>query len=96
MGVDVDSLRNWEQHRNEPALRHMPWVILFLGYAPYDPSRPFGERLVAQRRALGISREALAKALGVDESTVFRWDTGRRRPSEPLKKRLEGFLSLSS
>jgi len=92
-GVDLMSVNNWERNRYEPALRYVPRIIGFLGYAPYDPSRPFGERLAAQRRALGISRQALAKALGVDESTVFRWETGKRIPRPAILYRIDELLS---
>jgi len=36
-----------------------------------------GEWLVMARRGSGWSRKRLAKRLGVDESTVFQWESGR-------------------
>jgi len=91
--VDPDTVNNWERNRCGPALTQIPRIIEFLGYVPYDPSRPFGERLAAQRRALGISREALARALRVDESTVLRWETGSRHPSRELEVRIKALLN---
>jgi transcriptional regulator with XRE-family HTH domain len=46
------------------------------------------------RRANGLSRERLAKRLGVDESTVFRWESGRGRPGSRLLARLNGAFIL--
>lgn len=35
------------------------------------------------RQAAGMSRPALAVRLGVDPTTVWRWETGRQRPESP-------------
>ena len=35
------------------------------------------------RRALGLTQEALAKAVGVDRVTVARWETGVHAIPEP-------------
>lgn len=39
------------------------------------------ERLAERRRALELSQRALAELLGVDRTTVWRWETGRDQPS---------------
>jgi transcriptional regulator with XRE-family HTH domain len=38
------------------------------------------ERLVARRAALGLSQTRLARLLGVDRVTLYRWETGRSNP----------------
>ena len=43
----------------------------------------FADRIVAIRRALGLSREELARLVCVSASTVFRWETGKLTPSGP-------------
>ena len=65
---------NWECNATHPALLWRPRIIEFLGYAPYDPSWTPGERLRAAREALGLSRRKMAKALGVDEGIVAKWE----------------------
>lgn len=42
--------------------------------------------LAEQRRALGYSQEELAQLLGVDRTTVGRWESGRVAP-QPLQRR---------
>ncbi|WP_263168960.1 helix-turn-helix domain-containing protein [Streptomyces sp. SCSIO ZS0520] len=43
------------------------------------------ESFVKRRRALGFSQESLADAVGVDRSTVGRWETGETEP-QPLHR----------
>jgi len=38
------------------------------------------------RRQLGLSQEALARRLGVDRTTIARWELGRRGISEPVAR----------
>jgi transcriptional regulator with XRE-family HTH domain len=53
------------------------------------------EELVKRRNALGLSAPALAREVGVSESTVWRWEKGKRisglalRQLEATLKRLE-------
>lgn len=43
-----------------------------------------GERIRRQRKALGLTQERLAPALGVDQSTVAKWEGGNRMDLERL------------
>jgi transcriptional regulator with XRE-family HTH domain len=40
--------------------------------------------IVARRRALGLSQDDLATALGVSQMAVSRWETGSRAPRDPV------------
>lgn len=40
----------------------------------------FSDRLIAARKAKGLSQEALAEALGVSRQAVSKWETGESRP----------------
>jgi DNA-binding XRE family transcriptional regulator len=90
LGVDADSICHWGIGRSHPKPYLMPRVIEFLGYAPWAAQATLGEWLVMVRRANGLSRKPLAKQLSVDESTVFRWESGRGRPGGRLQARLTG------
>jgi transcriptional regulator with XRE-family HTH domain len=55
-----------------------PAIIQFLGYNPLPPGRTWAERLVDGRSALALSRKESAKRIGVDPSTLARWEQGER------------------
>ena len=91
IGVDLTTYRNWEWHRTSPRVRYMPAVIKFLGYAPYAPPASFGLWVKAVRSAIGLSQRGFAKMLELDPSTLGSWETGKRRPTAFLFKRVLAF-----
>lgn len=50
----------------------------------------------ALRDALGLPREALASRLGVSSQSVFRWETGRSKPSRLATARLEALRAKAA
>lgn len=58
----------------------------------YD-GRMDGTTLTQRREALGLSRAQLAEEIGVDQATVWRWETGERRPIPIMAKLTEQTLS---
>lgn len=44
------------------------------------------EDFVAARKALGLNQPAFADALGVDQGTISKWETGKVNPSGPAKR----------
>ena len=57
LGVDETTIHNWEVKATEPALRHLPKIIVFLGYNPLLPANTLAEQIVRCRKTLGLSRE---------------------------------------
>jgi DNA-binding XRE family transcriptional regulator len=53
-----------------------------------------GEKLLLVREVSGLSRRELAKVLGTAESTVFRLETGRTRPTRDFINRLKGLVLI--
>ncbi|MFE3471289.1 helix-turn-helix transcriptional regulator [Streptomyces bacillaris] len=51
--------------------------------------------LAERRRALGYSQEKLAQLLGVDRTTVGRWENGRVHPQPPQRRGLADALEVS-
>jgi len=51
--------------------------------------------LVAARKAAGLSQERLAERMGVDRSTVQRWEAGQSTPQPSLRPKLARVLSIS-
>ncbi len=81
LGVHAASVRNWEMGRTEPTLDLLRGVIEFLGYDPRPEPSAIGERIKFWRTARGLSQEEMAVRLGVDPSTLARWESGRRVPT---------------
>jgi len=84
LGVNKDTIRNWEVGRAAPALWQWPGIIRLLGYVPFEvagDSLPLLQRLRTYRRARGLSQRKLARLLEVDESTLGHWEQERSRPN---------------
>ncbi len=95
LGVNKDTIRNWEMERAAPALWQWPGIVRFLGYVPFDTTGdalPLCERLKGYRSVRGLSQKRLAALLGVDASAVWHWERGRSRPNEQHAARIEGLL----
>jgi len=81
-GADETTIYNWENNRSSPSLYFLPKVIKFLGYNPYkDKPKTLGEKLLSYRKNLGMTQKELAQKLGVDPSTLARWERSEGRPS---------------
>jgi transcriptional regulator with XRE-family HTH domain len=52
-------------------------------------------RLAQRRKALGYSQERFAEQLGVDRSTVVRWESGSAEPQPSLRPQLAQSLQVS-
>ncbi len=87
IGVNKATITNWELNHNFPKLRYIPVIIEFLGYWPIDTqTENLGQKIVAARSKLGLSQKKLAFRLGVDPSTLRRWE---HNIGQPLLKHRE-------
>jgi transcriptional regulator with XRE-family HTH domain len=76
LGVCQPCAYNWESNTSQPDIAYMPAVIRFLGYNPLPSVEGLGAQLVQRRTALGLTQKELARRLGVDPSTLARWERG--------------------
>ena len=53
------------------------------------------DRLARRRKSLGFSQERLAVTLGVDRTTVGRWERGETDPHPYIRARLSGALQVT-
>ncbi len=71
----------------------MPKVIDFLGYVPFEKElETLGEKIVCYRWLKGITQKELAGQLGVDPTTLARWEKGEREPRDIFRERLFNLL----
>ena len=88
IGVDPDTVRNWENARTEVEVRFYPALISFLGYNPLPEAGTRGQAIRRARLTQGLSQEHLARLAGVDEGTVRRLEADtprmRRRPTKAV------------
>jgi transcriptional regulator with XRE-family HTH domain len=54
------------------------------------------QRFALRRKAVGLSQEQLAERLGVDRSTVARWESGETLPQPWLRPRIARALQVSA
>ena len=76
LGTDEWTVGNWEKDRTLPAVRYFPAIFRFLGYDPFPAPITLSEKLLAKRRALGLSVKRAAAEIGVDEGTFALWERG--------------------
>ncbi|MEK7259792.1 MAG: helix-turn-helix transcriptional regulator, partial [Pseudomonadota bacterium] len=93
-GITLFTIINWEKGRTKPTVKYIPSLLQFLGYDPTPPvhATSVPDRLKAKRRELGLGQREVAQILGVDASTVMRWEGGRRIQELEHRKVVEGFL----
>ena len=93
IGVEEATIWNWENNWSSPSLYYIPKIIKFLGYVPdCIKAKTFGEKIVISRQLLGITQKELAHHLGIDPSTLGRWERGESKPSKELLKKLNTLL----
>jgi transcriptional regulator with XRE-family HTH domain len=92
IGTRVANITNWERREHPPEIRFLPGIIRFLGYDPLPEGETLGDRIRLGREKLGLSQEKLAALLGIDPSTVWKWERQGRGPSGGLAIRLAKYL----
>lgn len=91
LGVTESAVTNWEKNQVAPYFTYLPKIIAFLGYIPPPFDRVpdnIVERMKIYRLTHGLSREKFAKLIGVDETTVTKWERREHLPSKKLIEKL--------
>ena len=67
-------------------------IIGFLGYVPFSPGESFPERLKSYRKLKGLTQRQLARELGVDPTTVMKWEVGTSQPAPGTREQVLGVI----
>jgi transcriptional regulator with XRE-family HTH domain len=59
----------------------MAGVVKFLDFNPIQNGDTMAHGLANHRKALGMTQKEFAGQLGVDPSTLARWERGEREPA---------------
>ncbi|MDR3405949.1 MAG: helix-turn-helix domain-containing protein [Chthoniobacter sp.] len=82
IGCNTATVTNWEKsHTAFPQINHMAGVVRFLGFNPLPNGDTVAQRLVNHRKALGVTQKDFAREIGVDPSTLAKWERGERTPT---------------
>ncbi|MBI3681122.1 MAG: recombinase family protein [Acidobacteria bacterium] len=92
INVDKTSVFNWEANTSNPEIQYMPAIIRLLEYNPLPVANGLAEQLVRRRTSLGLSQKEAARRLGVDPSTLAKWERAEREPTGVLQGQVKRFL----
>ena len=81
IGTSTDTICYWENNRTIPYISYIPNIIKFIGYVPFETSGDtLRERIITSRKLLGLSQRKFARLIGIDPSTLGRWEQGKSTP----------------
>ena len=89
IGTSTDTICYWENNRATPYISYIPNIIKFLGYVPFNTScNNLREKIVASRKLLGLSQKKFARLIGIDPSTLGKWEQEKSTPRPDKLKKL--------
>ncbi len=88
IGCNYLTLVNWEKGHFTPRVNRMAGVVRFLGYNPLPTGSTIAKQLVAHRKARGLTQKNFARELGIDPSTLAKWERGEREPNWEFLERV--------
>jgi len=92
IGVDENTIFNWERNKARHQIHYLPRIIKFLGYNPSPLPESLPNRFLGARKTFGFTQKAMAKRLEVDPTTLARWEKGKGRPSNQALCILSGLI----
>jgi DNA-binding XRE family transcriptional regulator len=92
IGVSEASVYNWERG-TEPELVHIPKIIEFLGYVPFERPDDLLGQLRYYKLVNGMSYERLGVAMGRDPEQLVDWMSNGVKPCKRNRASIETFLN---
>ena len=92
LATSEHTLRRWETGRT-PLVSAYPKVVEFLGYEPWQKPTSLAGQIRAARWRRGLRIGDAAKLLGVEASTFWWWETGRKPHRLKDRARIADFVA---
>jgi transcriptional regulator with XRE-family HTH domain len=92
IGCNEMTVVNWEKGHFVPRVNHVPKVVGFLGFNPIQKCDTLAQQIVSHRKARGVTQKGFAEELGIDPSTLARWERGKRIPTGIYLRRVIDIL----
>jgi DNA-binding transcriptional regulator YiaG len=89
LGIDESTVAGWERGENTPVGSYLKLLEDFVagdGLLPKGPggtpakSKLSARKIAALRQKLGLTKAALARQIGINVNTLWRWERGDRKP----------------
>lgn len=97
IGVDTNTITNWEKNRTRPPLRFMPRITKVLGYeTPAPKPVTLGETIKCHRYLKRISQKELARSIGIDPTTLSRLQRNSGRCFASVLRKVAAFLNTET
>ena len=94
LGVESETVWRWKCNESSPTVRYVPKIIQLLGYNPFpDDPDSLREKITLTRKLLGLTQEAMARRLGMDETTLRCFERESQRASRTVEQAIRVFLT---
>ena len=89
LGIDESTIAGWERGDNTPVGAYRKLLENFMAVDGLLPTRPstasvkssfYAPKITALRHKLGLTKAALARQIGVNVNTLWRWERGDWKP----------------
>jgi len=92
IGVTECTVFGWEKGVREPSPRHIPRIIDFLGYTPFECPGDIVGRLSYFKRIKGLTFRGLGELMGRDHEQLADWLNSQKKPYPRNLESINQFL----
>ncbi|MCX5822316.1 MAG: helix-turn-helix domain-containing protein [Deltaproteobacteria bacterium] len=93
IGVSECTIYNWEKGGSQPVTKHMPRIIDFLGYVPFECPEDILGRLDYFKRIKGLTLDGLGSFMDRDPEQLSDWLRYHKRPCRRNLESINQFLA---
>ena len=96
IGVEEWTISGWELDKFEPKTGHLPKLVQFLGYIPWQiETETLGGKLQQARLLKGVQPSELAAQIEVSTKAILRWESNINKPRPAQLEKLNHALGTA-